>query len=1073
MFKRILFVLPLVCVLADPARLAAQSTALLTGTVTDASNAAVPGAHVECRNSETGLTYTATTGAEGLFRFPDLPIGVYDLTATHAGFSPLVRRGITLVTGHSVDVRVQLQVGQTTQALQVSETVQVVQPTSSELQTSIESRSMSDLPLNGRNPLQLVNLTTGAINLGGANGGSGNFQSANSQIAVNGNRGTDNDYQLDGVNYTDVHFGTAPVLPSPDGLEEFTVKSSNFSASESGAGASVQFSTRSGTNQFHGSLFEFLRNNDMDARNFFSSTVTPFKRNQYGGTFGGPIIKDKTFFFFSYQGTRLTGGASPSVATPPSAALRQGDYSGSSRIIIDPLTGQPFPGNVIPSDRFDPLAQKLLQYIPLPNQPNGTFVAKPHTDQTDDQFSVKVDHNISAKDHLAGRFFFDNFDFQEATSPFPNIYATDAYSNRNVMLSETHTFSPDLLLVASFGYTGVPRTRGPVTPTTMQALGSTVPEATPNVPPQLLVAINNYANLNSGTPISIQPDTFEYRARATWAHGKHMVQFGMDVIRNHEYAIDQSRETGSWTFDGSRTAATGIKNSGDPFADFMVGLPFFFTQHAASPQDVYETKWQPWVQDDWKVTSRLTLNLGVRWEPWLPPEDDIAPQVGFEPGVQSVVAPNAPLGLVFSGDPGLRYSIFPADWNNIAPRVGFAWDVQGNGKTVVRAAYGIFYRPAPINLQRFSGNTAAFRGLTTNVSDPASFGNPYLNYSGGDPYPWTVPTAADLKTYKFNLPVVTSALNPNTSTSYVQEWNFTVERQIRPDLGLSVAYVGNHMIDGLSSTEGNPAIYGPGATEANSDSRRPYRGIGALQMVSPFEISKYDALQFTVTKHAARGLTVLANYVYSRCMDNNSGTIGGVSVINKLDPNKDYSRCDFDLTHMVNVSLVYALPRVGRLHGLMGGVVNNWTLTSILTIHSGSPFSVFSGRDNSLSGPTTNSGVNDLADMVTPQSWRPAGANSLREWFNTAAYVQNALGTFGDSGRNGLTGPGMWNWDFGLLKDVPITDRVRTELRFEAFNLLNHANFGNPVATLTNVNFGRILTAAAPRVIQLSLRLAF
>ncbi len=1070
--QHILLMIALVVACVFPVRLLGQSTALLTGTVVDPSGAVIPRAKVICRNTQTGLTHSVETGTAGLFRFPQLPIGIYEIAASHSGFATQTHRGITLVTGHSVNIVVKLQLGQTAQTVEVTAPVQEIQPTSSVLQTSLGRKSMNDLPLNGRNPLQLVFLTTGSIDLNGANGGSLSFQTANTQFSVDGNRGTDNNYELDGMSYRDPHFGTAPVLPNPDALQEFTVKSSNFSASQSGAGGSVQFATRSGTNQFHGSAFEFLRNDALDARNFFAAAPVPFKRNQFGGTLGGPIIKNRTFFFVSYQGTRTVGGATPSIGRPPTQALRQGVFP-STRTIYDPKTGLPFVGNVIPPSDVDPLATKLLSYIPLPNQSDDTYQSKPMTNQDDDQVLARFDHNLTSKDHLTGRYFFDKFGFQENTSAFTAFYGTDNYTNQSIMVSDTHTFSPDFLLVAGFDYAREPRNRAAVVPITMQKLGADVPLATPNAPPQTDVAINGYGSLLGGTPIAISPHTLEYRADFTWSHGKHMLQFGMDVIRNDEYAFDRSRESGTWSFDGSRTASPSDKNSGDPFADYLLGLPHLFSQHGASPQNIYETKWQPWIQDDWRILPNVTLNLGLRWEPWLPAKDRDGPQIGFEPGVQSVVAPNAPIGLVFSGDPGLQHSIFRDDWNNFAPRVGFAWDVGGNGKTVVRSAYGIFYRPEPLNLQRFSGNIATFRGLTINISDPSSFADPYAGYPGGTPFPWTPPTAAQLKTYPFTRPVATAALIPDSPTSYVQEWNFTVQRQVLRNTGLTLAYVGNHMVKGMSSTEGNPAIYGPGATEANVDARRPYTGIGSLQILSPFEFSNYNGLQATIKMHAQNGLTLLGNYVYSKCMDNNSDTFGGVSVINKFNPNLDYARCDFDRTQLANISVVYALPHVASLHGWTGKVVNGWQLSSIVTIESGGPFSVRSGVDNSRSGPTTNSGTNDLADQITADSSQPAGVNFMEKYFNTAAYVPNALGTFGDSGRNSLTDPGSWVWNFGLLKDIPITERVRTQFRFSAFNFLNHANFGGPVATLTNRNFGRILSADSPRVIQFALKLMF
>lgn len=1055
-----------------PSLLMGQSTALLSGKVVDPSGAVIPSAQVVCRNANTGLTHTIETGADGLFRFPDLPVGVYTVTTSRDGFATQTQSGITLVTGHNVDLLIKLELGKTSQTVHVSGGLEQIQPTSSVLQTSIESRSMRNLPLNGRNPLQLVFLTTGTTNLNGQNGGSLSFQTANTQIAVDGNRGTDNSYTLDGLSYSDPHFGTAPVLPNPDALQEFTVKSSNFSASQGGAGASVQFTTRSGTNHLHGEVFEFFRNDYLDARNYFSSSPTPFKRNQFGGVIGGPIVRNRAFFFFSYQGTRVVGGANPSVATPPSQALRAGDFAGGP-VIYDPVTGKPFPGNVIPSARIDPLATKLLGFYPLANQPNGTFTSNPRTNQNDDQFLGRVDENLTSKDHLMGRYFYDRFNFQEQTSPYPAFYGTDNYRNQSVAVSDTHIFTPNLILVGAFGYTRVPRVRAAVLPTTMQALGVNVPLASPNAPPQVDMEINGFGNLVSGTPIDIRPHTYEYHAHASWSHGKQLIQFGIDVIRNDEYAFDRSRESGTWNFNGSRTAATGVSKSGSPMADFLLGLPFLFSQHGASPQSIYETQWEPWFEDDWRVLPSLTLNLGMRWQPWLPANDRLAPQVGFEKGVQSVLAPDAPMGLVFSGDPGLQHSIFRNDWRNFAPRVGFAYNVGGAGRSVIRGAYGIFYRPMPLNLQRFSGNIATFRGLTINISDPPSFSDPYQGNPGGNPFPFTPPTADQLKTFIFNRPVATAALDPLSRSSYSQEWNLTVERQVARNLGVTLSYVGNHMIHGMSSTEGNAAVYMEGATEGNTNARRPLAGIGSLQMLTDFQFSNYNGLQLTVNKRAQNGLTLLANYVYSKCMDNNSDTFGGVSVINKVDPNKDYAVCDFNETSIGNVSVVYQLPRNLSLHGWKSELANDWVLTSIATIADGMPLSIASGVDNSFSGPTTNSGTNDLADKIMQNTGRPTGVSQLTEWFNTAAYAPNAPGTFGDSGRNSLTKPGSFEWDFGLMKHFPITEGIGTDLRFEAFNVLNHTNFGGPVATLTNPSFGKILTAGSPRVIQLAAKLTF
>ena len=983
------------------------------------------------------------------------------------------------MTGRAVDIPIALTVGRAAQTVEVRENSQEVQPTSSELQTTIQNRSMEDLPLNGRNPIQLVLLVPGAV----SQGDSQSFQSANTRIAVNGNRGTDNGYRLDGVLFTDTHYGTAPILPSPDALQEFTVKTTAFGAEESGAGASVQFTTRSGTNRLHGSIFEYIRNDFFDARNYFSTSTTPFKRNQYGGTLGGPILRNRTFFFASYQGTRQVGNASPAVATVPSAAERSGDFSelltgnpATSVYIINPATGTAYPGNKITTP-FDAVTTKFLQYIPLPNAPNNQYYSNPRSDVNDDQYLLKIDHQLTEKDRITARFFYDDYQFEEQTSPLTAFYGQDKFLNRNLVIAETHTLGPNLILTGAFGYTNSGRTRTAVLPLTAQAAGANVPLATTGAPDQVTITLTGFSALSSGTPIYIVPKTYDYQGHLIWIKGKHQISAGIEVLRNLENAFDRSSQSGTWNFDGSRTAAAGTAKyakSGNAFADFLVGLPQSFTQKGTSPQQIYETKIQPWVQDDWKATSRLTINLGLRWDPWLPATDRIAPQVGFQPGVHSVVGPSAPAGMVFSGDPGLPHAIFHRDRNNFAPRVGFAYDIDGRATTVFRAAYGIFYRPMPLNLQRFSSNTAAFRSLSEQIPNPVSFENPYASFAGGTPFPWTVPNQSQLSTYVFVQPVTTSGLVPTSSTSYVQEWTATVEHQFSRGLGLGATYVGNHMIKGMDATEGNPGVYSSTATTSNINSRRLYAGLASVEIVSSFQMSNYNGLQLTANKHTDFGLTLISNFNYSKCMDNDSQSTGTVTVINKFNLSANYARCDFDVEQSGTLSTVYDLPIYHRLSGFADRLANHWQFSAIGTASKGLPFNIYSGTDRALSGATTNSGTNDLVDRVAAVSpAQPTGTSQLKQYFNQAAFQPAALGTFGNIGRNSYFAPGQWNIDLGILKTLTVAEKLNFTLRGEAFNLFNHANFSAPVATYTNANFGKITGAANPRVLQISLRASF
>lgn len=1058
--------LSLLLLLVVPSCLFGQSTALLTGTVLDPSGAVVPQAKVTCSNMETGLTHSMETDAHGLFRFPALPVGTYAVTAAHAGFTPQRQSGVLLVTGHSVDLTIRLKLGKASQTVEVHAPTQEIQLTSSELQSSIQSKSMRDLPLNGRNPLQLTYLTPGTISTQNQNEGEVGWQGANLQLAVDGNRGTDNNFELDGVSFTDLNGGTAPILPNPDALEEFTVKSSNFGASQVGAGATVQFTTRSGTNQFHGEAFEFLRNDVLDARNYFGrGPRIPFKRNQFGGTFGGPIVHNRTFFFGSYQGTRQVGGANPSVAAPPTAAERTGDFTGF-HTIYDPLTGQPFPDNQIPGTRFDPVAVKLLKYMPLPNQPGGKFTATPRTNQDDDQALARIDDNLTSRDHLFGRYFYDRFSF-ESSSAYRDFYTKVEFRNQSFVISDTHTFTPNFLMVAAFAYSRFPRARQPVTPTTMQALGANVPPTQSGLPVPMNVRLGSYGNFSASGYLPIRPQTWEYRTDFTWSHGKHMLQFGLDVLRKEEWGFNGSLVGGEWYYNGQRTAEPSVKGTGDAFADFLLGLPSRFRQSAMSPNDSVATEWMPWVEDNWKILPTVTLNLGLQWAPWFPATNRSARSEGFAEGRQSVLAPNAPKGIIFAGDPGVPGSIFGNDWNNIAPRIGFAWNVDGSGNTVVRSAYGIFFRPLPYNLQRFQEG-AGDQSLTFDLSNPFSTADPYGNIPGGSPFPWTPPTAEDLKDYIFPVPYSASAFGLNTHSSYVQEWNLAVQRQLFRNTGITLAYVGNHMVKGVGAREGNPAVYGPGATLKNIDERRPFYPIGSLTLVDSWQYSNYNGLQFIVKTHEQNGLTMLGNYVYSKCMDNDSDTAGDTMGIHQHDLNLDYARCDFDTTQAGNVSLVYDLPRIATLHGFANELVNNWHASTILSLQTGFPYSVWAGLDNSLLGPTNN----DVADKIGPSA-RPSGANPVDEYFNTAAYVPNVIGTVGNSGRNSLTSPSSVTWDLGILKNFPITERFHTQFRFEAFNLLNHPNFDTPDNTLTDHTFGELTTAESPRVLQFAMKLMF
>lgn len=1044
-----------------------QSTGRIGGTVVDASGAIVPGAAAACRNIDTGLTRAVETNQSGLFQCPDLPIGRYNVEVSKGGFQTQRSSDISLVTGQVLDLRLTLQIENAGQTVDVVSEVPLLQTSSSSVQASVTEKQMKDLPLNGRNPLQLVTLAPGATL---TDAGTISGQQDNRGLTVNGLRATQNNFRLDGANYNNSFFGSAPILPNPDTLQEFTVQSSAYSANYSGAGALVQLATRSGSNEFHGSAFEFLRNTELNARNFFQLERPPFKLNQYGGTIGGPIKKDRTFFFFSAQDTLQRSAPSPVQFTTPTAAQRQGDFSSVSAKIIDPRTGQPFPGNIIPQDRLDPVAVKLAElYLPLPNRGNN-YVSSQNRNIDDTQYLIKIDQVITTNNRLSGRYFLDNNNFQRPFNAPLGFYSANSFRNQSLTLQDTHIFSPRLTATFSGSFGRFARTQVPQAPglQSLQDLGVQVPQGTPiDVFPGIRANINGYVNIFSGGALQQIPTTFDYHAAATYITGAHTLNFGFDFERDRMFAGDYSYTPGDFAFNGQRTSSPAYPGSGNALADFFLGLPSTFFQDNGRIIDLRESKPALYIQDDWKVNHQLTINLGLRWDPWLPATDKQNTLAGFIPGVQSTVAPGAPLGLVYPGDAGIPNSLFKKDWNNFAPRVGFAWNVGGNSRTVVRGGYGIFYTPVALSIYTRTNSTQP-SVLTTNIPNPASFQNPYSNYPGGSPYPRGRIQPDEFGSYQYALPLSGGVLDPGAKTGYSQNWNVTVERQLRSDLALSVAYVGNHGSSILASRQLNPGIYGPGATLANLNDRRLYPGFAAVEIASPYEYSLFHSLQVNATKRTAKGLTLLANYVWSKTIDNTSSTLeGNPGPSNPFNFAHSRGLADFDQTHRFNASAVYDTPHLD-VKGFRNVLLNDWQLNVIATLTSGLPFTVTSGTDRSLSGVGS-----DRADQVGDPS-RPDGVDKVQQYFNASAFVPAAIGTFGNVGRNSLRGPGRANVDVSIFKNFFLTESWKLQFRAETFNIQNRANFNNPNASVAaGANFGRILSADDPRVFQFGLKFLF
>ena len=1048
-----------------PVQLRAQAAnARLGGTISDSSGAALAGARVICRNVQTGLTIEATTNSEGIYQFTELPVGQYELSATQTGFQKLVRAGITLITGQVVELNLQMQVGAVESTIEVTGEIPVVQTTSATVQTSMTVRQVQELPLNGRNPLQLVALTAGAtVSDAGTIGSQG--QQDNRGIAVNGLRPTQNNWRLDGSNYNNRFFGSAPVLPNPDTMEEFTVQSANYSARTSGAGAAIEMTTRSGTNQFHGSAFEFLRNTVLNANDFFLNSRSlkrpPFKRNQYGATFGGPVMKDKLFFFFAFQGTRQRSSLTSFTIQSITAAQRDGDFSALTTPIKDPVTGQNFTGNKIPSTRLDPVMRKVLDaYLPLPNSGNNLIVV-PNRNIDDDQYTGKVDWQITQNNRLSGRYFDDDNFFQRVFTAPPGFFASNFFRNRSVTIRDTHVFTPTLTATFSGAWSRFRRVQEPQAPglKTIQSFGVKVPQSIQtSFFPGVRIMANPAFQLFSGGGLEQTPTTEDFHAAAIWIKGRHTLQFGSDLQFDQLFTLDASFTPATWFFNGSRT--------GNILADVLMGLPFRFQQDSGRTNKLRESKYHFYLQDDWKVNQRLTLNLGLRWEPKLHPIDKLNNLVGFVPGQQSTIAPGAPLGLVYPGDAGVDETVFPHDYNNWAPRIGFALDVFGNGRTVVRSGYGIFYVEPALTLYTRTVSTQPSvvtidQQFAANVL--ATFVDPYASIAGGNPFPRNRISPSEFKNFKYLLPVSGGVLDPHSRTGYSQNWNLTIEQQLFRDVSVSAAYVGNLGVHILAGRQLNEAI----------NNTRIFAGLGAMEIATDYESSNFHSFQLNVTKRTSRGLTLLGTYVWSKNIDNSSATVegDGFHPRSSLNERIDRGLSDYDVTHKTNLSFVYDLPKFERGGSLVKAILNNWQLNGIFTAQSGLPFTARSGTNRS--GALINQ---DNADQLTASP--SIGNNGDKVQYlaplSAGQFAAAAAGTFGTAGRNSLRGPGYVSLDLAVFKNIPVTEQVKIQFRAEGFNVANRVNFNNPNATITaGANFGRIQSALDPRVFQFGLKVLF
>ncbi len=1060
-----------------------ETTATVYGTVSDANQAALGGAKITVTNVETGFQRTSVSDKGGNYTLPLLPVGTYDLTVEASGFQRYLQKGITLTLNEEVRLNAKLAVGAISETVEVNSEAGLINLEQGSVGQVIGRRGIEDLPLNGRNFLQLASLQAGVTpnvttitEFTAGHSGQTNF-------SVNGLRAQSNNFLLDGADNNDGFIGTAGGVPSPDALQEFRILTNAYSAEYGrGGGAVVNIVTRGGTNQFHSSIYDYLRNDIFDARNFFSADVPKLRQNQFGGTFGGPIRQNKTFFFGSYEGLRRVQGVVASSVVP-SSLERQGNFGTNARIRDPLLTGlcragnnttdraACFPNGQIPLNRFSSITNRILALIPGPNRGGSSLVSVGDGTTDSNQFLVRVDHTLTSKDSLSVRYFFeDGKTLKPFTTPppinVPGFPFRDDFRFQNLAVSDTHVFLPNLIYEFRFGYaytrTNFNQAAYNIDPTTLGFTYPIIGDA--NIP---LIGITGLTTFGTSfeTNGERKDNIYQFKNHLTYVRGRHSINTGVDIFRNFFNLREDNNNAGNFTFRG------GVTNNA--IADFLLGQPTGFTQASpGAPAFFRSTYIQPYVQDDFRVNKRLTLNYGLRYELNLPVSEKENRLVAFRPGEQSQIVPTAPRGLLFQGDPGLD-QIIRTDKNNFAPRVGFALDVFGDGKTSLRGGYGIYY---DILLGTLYGNFVVSTPYTATVSGttPRNFTDPF---TGASPFRNGIPTGLFPNLLTLNV------LDPDYESPYNQQWNLSLQRELFRNFIVEAAYVGTKGTHLPGTRVLNTGVFTPTATPQNVDSRRPFGpAFGQILNYQSTFYSNYNSLQLTANKRFSKGYSLLAAYTFSKAIDNGSYPTGrrairvGTIAQDQNNLNGEKGLSSFDTRHRFVVSYLYELPFFRSQEGVAGKIFGGWQFNGITTFSTGKPIVIQDSSD-----PNRDGVASDRPDVLFNPNL-PRSQRTVARYWDTSAFVRIPGGTnrFGSAARNIVIGPGYNNTDMSLFKNFAIKERANIQLRWEVFNVFNTPNFDNPGGgapsnDIASPIFGSLQSTLpnSERIMQFALRISF
>jgi hypothetical protein len=1113
----------------------AQATAQISGVVRDQSGAVLPGAEVSATQTETGVSRMTITNETGLYTLPNLPLGPYRLEATLPGFRTFVQTGIVLQVNSNPAINVVLNVGQVSEQVEVQANASLVETRSLSVGQVMETSRIVELPLNGRNAQELLLLGGGAVQVAPAGGLS--FP-GRLTISSAGTLGTSTEYTLDGIRHVDAYDGLAMPLPFPDALAEFKTETGGLS-SQQGRGAQVSAVTKSGTNDFHGDLFEFVRNDLFNARPYYALKGSTLKRNQFGGTAGGPVIKNKLFFFGGYQGTTLRQDPADVRHFVPTNAMLAGDFTAFTapecNVNRQVLLRTPFVNNRIDPALFSPAAVKLAAKLPKTNNPCGEFTFGRKNINDQGQFVTKMDYQASTKHSVFGRFLYSSDD-----NPSPYEFTPDIVMNaingteaRSYAFTagSTYLLSPTTVNAFRVSFTRDRMTRFAPEYFDAADLGSKSYSYLPNI---MNLTVTNGFTLGGG-PGNFATALYQVADDVSLTNGTHQFGFGGRIAEARTVEVATVNAAGTFNFNGTQTGA-GL-------ADFLLGKVSDFNQGLNNESYARVKYMSVYGQDTWQLQPRLTMSYGLRWSPTLPIVDYRRPVPTvmnfdlerYRQGLRSTVFVNAPPGMLYPGDPGFvqnnngsnaekpKTDVFNPYWNKFAPRLGLAWDVQGNGRTSVRASYGLSYEDYPTNYRLGTQVAQAPWGAFTRILAPAGgFDDPWRGVPGGNPHPIEL-----TKTAPFVAGGDYEPNNPDLTPTYTQSWNLSVQRELVAGTLLSVSYLGTQIIHIQAATPLNMALFVPGvgdaagncflngkathfkvtpgavcSTVANTPDRRALSfvnpaystEIGRLGIIVNGGTQQYSGMLVSVQRRPSRGINLNGNYTWSHCIGDYAGRSNsgyGTSADHTYqDPNdrrRDRGNCESDQRHSFNFTGVAETPQfANRTLNLIG---SGWKVSGIYRASTGGNIVASNASagirtvtlGSASAGNNSVSGVdrclcdisNQRPDLVLTNIYLDKSGRPGTQYLNPAAFAQPALGTLGNLGRTNITVPSNWQFDMALSRGFKFRETQSIEFRAEAYNVLNSFRPGVIETNLNSANFGKIRVALEPRIMQFALKYLF